>query len=601
MSTNTNLPVQIGTRRYAADLQGFGWGPTESLRQMQDTSREPNDGSFNSQGLWKRTQSDFIQGAGQNYLDQEDEADRRRFRKSKGVDVWDRRQVKLLPQMQQRDNLGTGTTGDMIHAGDYFYAASGDSIARYDTSTTTPCTGEAGTIKQLEVVGGYVYASGTSTLRRVAVGSTAFSTFGSLTPDVIGTGGGRLVGGEGAELYEIDNAGAKVAIYTHFDSSGFEWKKIIGAPNGIYCFGDDSGRSLGFLLTVVDATGALASPYPVLQMPDGEFIRDVLFFGGVLVLATNLGFRLATINGSGFLTAGPLVEIGDVECLCTDGRDIWFGWTNYDATDTGLGRMRPERFTDTLVPAYSSDVMFGQQGNVRACISFEGKRYFLRDDGAGDGFIYEPSSNLVPSGTLYSGIITYGSPEDMGFHSIEGAWDALPVGSSIQLQLADSIDGTPVAGGVNNNTTDSTNERGSLTNVLVSEQAEVVATLTRSSVDTSTGPTLRRWTIRAIPMPYRTLNITLAIMLQSQVEHYIGNQAQRHDFDPYEEFTYLNGLMENRTLVDVTIGDETRKMLIDYFGMGPDVQGVGARGWTRDQDWIEGTWTVRLLTVEPVS
>lgn len=599
MSTNTNLPVQIGTHRYAADLQGFGWGPTESLRQQQDQSREPDDGSFSSMGLWKRGQSDFILGSGQQYLDQEDEADRRRFRKSLGIDVWDRRQLTLLPDVSQVDTCGDGSSGASCVTGTSLYFGSGSSAVRFNGSTWANCTGVSGTVKDIVAVGGYVYIATGGTLERVTDGGTGFSTFGSATPDVIGTGGGRLVGGDGAELFEVDNAGAKTDIYTHFDSTGFEWKKIIGAPNGIYCIGDDSARSVAYLLTVVDATGELAPPYPVLQMPDGEFIRDALFFGGVLVLATNLGTRLATINGSGFLTAGPLTEIGDVECLATDGRDIWFGWTDYDGSNTGLGRMRPERFTDTLVPAYATDLMASDQGEVRAVASFDGKRYFLFNN-SGTGSVQGESNNKVSSGTLYTGIITYGSPEDMGHHSIEGAWDALPAGARVQMQLASDIDVTPVAGGVDNTTTDSTDERGSLTDVLVGGQAEVVITLTRAT-DTTAAPVVRRWTLRAIPMPYRTLSITLAIMLQSQVQHIVGNQAVTHDFDPYDEFTYLNGLMEDRTLVDVTIGDETRKMLVDYFGMGPDVQGVGARGWTTEQDWIEGTWTVRLLTVEPTT
>ena len=597
MSTNENLPIQIGSRRYAADLQGFGWGPTESMRQMQDSSREPNDGSFGAAGLWKRTQSDFILGAGQKYLDQEDESDRRRFRKSRGIDVWNRRQVTLLPDTSTVDTMGNGTTGDMVVVNGFLYAASGTGVVRFNGSTWANCTGLSGTINHLEVIGGHVYAAGTAGLRRVAVGALAFATFGSLTPDTIGTGGGRLVGADNALLYEILNNGTKVDIFTHFDSSGFTWNKIMGAPNGIYCFGRDSGRSVAYLLTVVDATGQLSAPYPVLNMPDGEFINDVLFFGGVLVLATNLGTRLAQINGSGFLTAGPLTEIGNVECLATDGFDVWFGWTNYDATHTGLGRMRPSRFTDTFVPAYASDLMAVDQGEVRAVASYLGKRYFVYNN-SGTGTVAGQSANKVASGVLHTGLVTYGSPEDMGHHSVEGAWDGLPAGGRVQIELVSVADGTPVGGGVNNNTTASTAQRGSFTDVFVGEQAEMVITLTRATAATA-APVLRRWTLRAIPMPYRTLNITLALMLQSQVEHVAGNQMQRHDFDPLAEFTYLNGLMEDRTLVDVVIGGVTRKMLVDYFGMGPDVQGVGARGWTRDQSWIEGTWTVRLLTVEP--
>lgn len=600
MATTDNLPVKIGDRRYQADLTGFGWAPTESQRQLQDSSREPSDATLANPAIWKRTATDFILGSGQDYLDQEDESERRRFRKSKGIDVWNRRQIALLPDVDLAHSIGglSESTADMVVVEDYIYSLFDFSVSRFDGSTWVNCSGLPGFAKQLAVVGGHVYVANSSTLARCAIGATAYSAFGSSTPKVIGTAGGRLVGGDGADLFEINADGSTTPIYTHFEGSGFEWTKIIGAPNGIYCFGDDGARTVGYLLTVVDATGALAPPYPVIQMPDGEFIRDVLFFGGVLVLATNLGTRLATINGSGFLTAGPLTELGDIRCLGTDGFDIWFGWTNYDSVSTGLGRMRPSRFIDTLVPAYASDLMATNQGTVLACCSFQGERHFVMSQG-GTARYYRQSTNKVASGDLHTGIISYATPEDKGIHSIELSYDALPAGSRVRGQLAESMDAVPVAGGVDDSTTASTSQRGSLATVLRTEEAEVVITLNRAT-DATDGPVVRRWTLRAIPMPFKSVQITLAIMLQSKVTHQqAGSNLQEIPQSPLEEFDYLNGLMEDRTIVDVIIGAKTREMLVDYVGMGPDVQSVGARGWTGQQDWIEGTWTVRLLSVEP--
>ena len=54
--------------------------PVNSLRQFVDQGGEPGEQSFDNQGVWKRTQSDFVLGAGQPFFDQEDEASRRRFR-----------------------------------------------------------------------------------------------------------------------------------------------------------------------------------------------------------------------------------------------------------------------------------------------------------------------------------------------------------------------------------------------------------------------------------------------------------------------------------------------------------------------------------------
>jgi hypothetical protein len=596
VSTNAAFPILIGTRRYTADLRGFGWEPVPSVKAQQDQSREPDDGSLSASTIWKRTQSDFIQGAGQDYFDQEQESDRRRFRTSKGIDVWDRRQLTLLPDVDVVSTAGTGSVAASISTGDYAYFSTGSNVLRWNGSAIANCTGESGTIASLAVVGGYVYAGGTGTLGRVAVGDTAFSSYGSTAPDVIGTAGGRLVGGEGALLYEILSGGAKTDIYTHFEGSGFEWKKIIGAPNGIYCFGDDSGRSIGYLLTVVDATGELAPPYPVLQMPDGVFVRDVLFFGGVLVLATNIGVQLATINGSGFLTAGPLIEIGDVKCLCTDGRDIWFGWSDFQSV-SGLGRLRPERFTDTLVPAYASDLMTTYSGTTLSCTSFQGKRMFIVDDSSTMRLL-EESDNKVSSGEFRSGVVTYGTPELKAVHSVEGSWDALPAGATVSLDVTATKGGSALPGGVTNSTTGSTSERGELTTTLSTEEAEVIITLNRAT-DATVAPVLRRWTLRALITPFRTKRVVLAVYLRTQVEHVVQGTSVGDDLDVLDEFEYLNGLMESRTPVSVTIGSRTEEMLVDSVRMGPDVQGVGAVGWTTEQDWLEGTWAVELVTLEP--
>jgi len=599
VAATDNLPVEIGTHRYVVDLKGLQYRPLNSIRQMQDLSREPSDATFDNQGVWKRTQSDFILGSGQNYLDQEDESDRRRFRRSKGVNVWDRRQLTLHNDVSLIGSVGSGATGAMAKTGSGVYFASGGSAVHYDGTTLTQLTNEGGgNINSLVVIGGFLYVADGTTLRRVAIGSTALATVGALTPDVLGTGGGRLVGADAALLYEVLYDGTKVDIYTHFDST-FTWKKIIGAPNGIYCSGNDSSRSVVYLLTVADATGQLTPPYPVLSMPDGEFIRDMLFFGGVMVLATNLGVRLATINGSGFLTAGPLITIGNVECLDTDGFDIWFGWTNFDATSTGLGRMRPSRFTETLAPAYASDIMFTDQGEVRACASFGGKRYLLFND-SGTGRVYGESTAKVPSGQLWTGAITYGTPERKAVHSIEGFWDALPAGSSVTMAVLAGLGGTSQTGGVANSTATSTSQRGALAATYEGEEAEILITLTRGTT-TSLAPVVRRWTLRAMPMAYRTFEIILPVMLTSTARHIAGGNDQTVHFDPKAEFDYLLGLVQNRASVTMTIGTRSETVVVDSISIGPDIEGVGAVDWTRTQNWVEGVWALRLLTMEPAA
>src|SRR5689334_12860346 len=71
------------------------------LRQQSDTSGRPGEESLNPAGLWRRAQESWHHGAGQEWLDRAD-SDPYRFRSSKGVDVWSKWALSLLPAVNQR-------------------------------------------------------------------------------------------------------------------------------------------------------------------------------------------------------------------------------------------------------------------------------------------------------------------------------------------------------------------------------------------------------------------------------------------------------------------------------------------------------------------
>jgi hypothetical protein len=66
------------------------------LRQQADQSSFPNEASLNPEALWRRFQDSAHHGAGQLYLDRDNEADPYRFHTSKGIDPWTRYKVQLL-------------------------------------------------------------------------------------------------------------------------------------------------------------------------------------------------------------------------------------------------------------------------------------------------------------------------------------------------------------------------------------------------------------------------------------------------------------------------------------------------------------------------
>jgi len=95
-------PVAINGRPYMIDTKSnaFGRQFDARVRDSVDQSAEPGESAINPQGLWRRSQSSWHYGAGQTYSDTAD-AEAYRFRSSKGIDVWNRGKLSLLPDTTQ--------------------------------------------------------------------------------------------------------------------------------------------------------------------------------------------------------------------------------------------------------------------------------------------------------------------------------------------------------------------------------------------------------------------------------------------------------------------------------------------------------------------
>jgi hypothetical protein len=90
--------VAINGRPYLVDIRDnqFTRQFDARVRDSVDQSTEPGEGALNPQGLWRRSQSSWHYGAGQQYSDTAD-AEAYRFYTSKGVDVWTKGRLSLLP------------------------------------------------------------------------------------------------------------------------------------------------------------------------------------------------------------------------------------------------------------------------------------------------------------------------------------------------------------------------------------------------------------------------------------------------------------------------------------------------------------------------
>jgi hypothetical protein len=335
----------------------------------------------------------------------------------------------------------------------------------------------------------------------------------------------------------------------------------------------------------------------------------------LVIIGTSKGIRTAQIAGEGYLTYGPRINVaGGVTHLEEQGEFVWFAWSNYDLTHTGLGRLGLSEFTGQLVPAYASDLMATAQGPIKGLVTVtiggEDRRLFTVYDSAtaaNTGAWLEHGTTYVTSGTLNEGRFRWGITELKSVVSVDMRHDTLVTGESIALTVAD--DRTPAGSETITSATVGTETPGikSVANqVPVSAggtgmnpvQGEFITnTMTLTGPGTST-PTLRRWTVRAIPMPFVAEVIQLPIILTTQTTFDERDVYQ----DIYDDYAYLKSLLENRNLALFIMGDETKNVYVS--GVGYEAGSLSKwsdstqRAEGRRDRWPEGVITVTLMTVQ---
>lgn len=597
------LQVAINGRAYKIDPKKYKRTTVDLLRDPADQSPEPGEQSLNTEGLWPRIQVDWRGGAGQDYYDDAD-SDRARFSRSKGLDVWTRRRLSLLPDTVLKAS-SSNTNLKMLVVGGWVYWADGTNIKLADLTLVSPVVttiAAGGTVTSLASDGTYVYIARTAALlQRTTVGSAVMSAFTvALQPTLVGYANGRLFGGVANRLCEIDAAG-KVATdatptaflldYTH-RSPGFVWTDVVAASNGVYTVGSAGTLSevyyIGLSTTNIGAvtTPIIATP----GFPAGETITCLYYYGGAILLGTSKGFRVSVIGANNGLTFGPVREIaGGVTAFSGEGRYVWFTWTNYDATSTGVGRLDLQRFTSTLAPAYASDLMATVQGAVTGVVTFGGKRYFAV---AASG-IWGEGTTLVPSGELVTGWITYSTHEAKVITSLDVRHAAL-VGSvvtSVDYE-AEAADGGAVVNCGTSATLGSFGPTAALdAGRRKAEQAQVHIVLNRSATNPAAGPSLRRWSLRSLPSPYRVDIIAVPIIMRSHV--LVGrDQEQEFSYNTLDEFRHLKSLEGEGAIVSYQEGSSSYSAYIKKIE-------IEAEKWNDEYSFFEGVFTVYFVTAQP--
>jgi hypothetical protein len=595
------FPIAINGRPYMVDLKSneFAWGFEQRVRDSTDFSGVPGEAAINPGGLWRRSQASWHYGAGQTYADKAGGVDYR-YNTSKGVNPWTVGQISLLNATKlslSSANTNLYMTVCKSSGGtEYLYIADGNTL-KYSTNPfaasptwTSVTTGApAGVaITHVESNGQTVFIGYTSNdIYSTSPGSASVSLFyptsgtSGKTYTAFSYAKGNGFASVDQDLYVIGlGSGGHNVFYDNPDTT-FRWVGAAGGQNAVYAAGYSGTHSLIYKLTIKD-DGSFDVPVVALELPTGEVVSSIFGYLGYILIGTNKGVRFASTDQANNLVAGSLIPTtGPVYGFTADDRFVWYTYSNFDATSTGLGRLDLSVNTAINTPAYASDLMYTSTAVVQDVVTFDNKRIFSV---SGVGIVAEDTSNKVVSGYLEMGKYTWGiqDPKFIAKVDLRGA----SIKGSVNTQL--SLDGgTYTTIGTWSETYHPLSVDFTMTGS--DEQAvdaQVKLILNRSAT-TTLGPTVTRASLRAYASPSRSQVWTVPVLLHNRVT--IRNRE--YDVDVAYEKALLQGLLRVPQIVTYQEGDDSYSVTVEDLRWTPVNNPYNSREW-------EGTLLVTLRSVQ---
>ena len=628
-TTRDALPVRLGNHKYNIDVSRLTRATIDPIRQGFDTQGQPGEQSLNQAGVWKRSRNDWELGAGQREADSP-ESGLRQFHESTGINPWVKNELTLM-NLTVHQTAISGSNQYMAEANngvnEYLYVCDGSNV-RYSTdqggdwsdgTPDNPITNPAGgDILGIASDGKNVYVVASAKITKITGTSFSTSTDGTdhwllASADGVWVANGYLIASV-ADRLTVLSVGSVASANDDIASASFNqvdsWSSVIGTPVGIYAAGNQGDQGRIYYVGINDSTSALNVPVIAAELPLGEKINVIAEYGGLVIIGTSKGIRLAQITGQGYLTYGPRINIaGGVSVLEPQGEFVWFGWTDYtspfdDTNRSGLGRLSLKELTAQLVPAYASDLMTPDAADLSGAVqgivtSTDEEGNELRLFSVSGSGVWQEEPLYVPTGSINEGRFRWGITElktavsvDLRHGILATNADGIISDETVAITLTDDAGNTDT---VTSDTEETTTPGIQVVEGVKGEYISPSLTLTGPGATT---PTLYRWTTRAIPMPFVAEVIQLPIILTTHTEHDNRDVYQ----DIYDEYIYIRELLENRELVTFIMGHEHKNVYVS----GLAYQEGSVSKWSDSENrteerrdrWLEGILTVQLITVQ---
>lgn len=578
----------IGGRTFMFDTAYFGreqmTRSSIKLLKPQQDSGSISEESLNPADGIRAAITSWHHGAGQAFLDRE-ESDPYRFRSSKGFDPWTRHKLSLLPDTDQKVSSAQ-TNLALQPAGSRLYLTNNQTLSfttdvtadtpSFTTVTSTPASAITGIASDGYTVWTAFGANGiydTNTGASAAASRTTGTVGGPL-----GYVKGRLMAANTNSIYNVTSlSGAAAALPTplfQHPNTDFRWVGFAEGRSVLYAAGYSGDKSRVYKTSIKADGTALDIPTVAGELPDGEIIRSIGSYLGFVFCGTDRGVWICEQDESGNLTVNKVVDLS-AACYCFEGQGdfVWFGWTNYDSTSTGLGRMDLKSDTkgaNVLTPAYASDLMATAQGAVLSVCTFQNIRVFAV---SGNG-IHGEATTKVASAQILSGQITHGLADQKV--ALTTTLTTEPLDGTVAVAISGD-EGAYLTLGTSS--VDESTSQAFSAGSLAAEAFELRLTAARDSGTTTQGPVVTRVTLESNAAPGRGEWIRWPLLMRDVLN--VGGSDRA--FDVQDAIYFLTDLETSGvpTTAQDVLGSATVTLEDHDFII---------EGWTEKRDAYVGTF-----------
>jgi hypothetical protein len=567
LMTNDETPYRRETAQYR--------------KQQIDQSSEPGEQSIT--GWWVRAQSSFHNGSGIAFYDPSaGETVAYRFADSKGVNVWTKGQVTLLKSCTE----GHVTTGAIASNGvtqqhmrsikwSTFTGALLHDEYDVDKIKVTDPSNPVHFIDYTAGVGVYpVYAicdDGTNAYwvtNKLSGGTTKLTAYGKpltgdssntadefkifdnsqiITNGVIEYVKQRLVICADNKVYECATAASSTPtlLYTN-PSTGHIYTSVTASGPAVYISGYNGAQSTieKYTLSSNGSMPVLTSAVIAAEMPTGEIIHKIYYYLGYMMIGTNKGIRAAIVSDQdGSINYGPLIVETTQPCYDFAARDKYIWCATGVAGEPGVIRINLGAEIESLTFAYANDIYYpGVTAHQTTACAFAGDgsqlMFATAYASAVNGHIYcENVSTLMSTGYITTGKIRYATLESKVFKTLKARVDNTYGGLS--LTSIDIIGNEYTIGNFAQG--DFTPEVSVTYPIGAQEYLSFKFTISRYTTDTSKGPTLSGYQLKALPAIPRQRLIQYPLACFDQEKDSLGNQVG-HEGAAYEKLSILEAI-----------------------------------------------------------